>query len=181
MIKTASRSELNDPNAAALATVRKDGQPSVRMILLRKVDKNGFYFHTNMKSKKGREITENPRVAICFHWKSLLRQVRIEGKVESVPAPIVEAYFKTRYLLNRISAWVSRQFEPLSSRNELEDRVKKYEQKFQGQEIPLPPHWVGYCVIPEKMEFWEQSKGRLHDRFLFTKIEHNWNMCRLNP
>ena len=180
-MKAASQSELNDPDAASLATVGKDGQPSVRMILFRNVDKKGFYFHTNMKSKKGRELTENPRVAICFHWKSLLRQVRIEGKVESVPAPTVEAYFKTRYLLNRISAWASRQSEPLSSRNELEDRVKKYEQKFQGQEVPLPPNWVGYCVIPEKIEFWEQSKGRLHDRFLFTKTEHNWNMCRLNP
>ncbi|MFH1158247.1 MAG: pyridoxamine 5'-phosphate oxidase [Pseudomonadota bacterium] len=180
-MKAASQSELNDPDAAALATVGKDGQPSVRMILFRNVDKKGFYFYTNMKSRKGRELTDNPRAAICFHWKSLLRQVRVEGKVESVPAPIVDAYFKTRYLLNRLSAWASRQSEPLSSRNELEDRVREYELKFQGQEVPLPPHWVGYCVVPEKIEFWEQSKGRLHDRFLFTKTGHDWSMCRLNP
>ena len=180
-IKAASQSELNDPDAASLATVGKDGQPSVRMILFRNVDKKGFSFYTNMKSKKGRELTENPKAAICFHWKSMLRQVRIEGRVETVPTPLVDAYFKTRYLLNRLSAWASQQSEPLNSRDELENRVKKYKQKFQGKEVPLPPHWIGYYVVPEKIEFWQQSKGRLHDRFLFTKTKHDWSMSRLNP
>ena len=180
-LKEASKTEPNDPEAMALATVGKDGQPSVRMVLLKGVGQKGFSFYTNMESRKGRELADNPQAALCFHWKSQLRQVRVEGRVEVIPAPLVDAYFKGRQLLSRLSAWASRQSRPLESRRELETRVKEYERKFSGQEIPRPPHWSGYCVVPEKIEFWQQGDGRLHDRFLFTRTGEGWSLCRLNP
>ena len=180
-LKEASKTEPNDPEAMALATVGKDGQPSVRMVLLKGVGQKGFSFYTNMESRKGRELADNPQAALCFHWKSQLRQVRVEGRVEVIPAPLVDAYFKGRQLLSRLSAWASRQSQPLESRCELETRVKEYERKFSGQEIPRPPHWSGYCVVPEKIEFWQQGDGRLHDRFLFTRTGEGWSLCRLNP
>jgi pyridoxamine 5'-phosphate oxidase len=180
-LKAASKTEPNDPEAMALATVGGDGQPSVRMVLLKSVDKKGFSFYTNMESRKGRELAENPRAALCFHWKSQLRQVRVEGKVEVVPAPLVDAYFKSRHLLSRLGAWASKQSQPVGSRSELEASVREYEEKFKGQEIPRPPYWSGYCVVPEKIEFWQQGEGRLHDRFLFTREGSGWSLCRLNP
>jgi pyridoxamine 5'-phosphate oxidase len=180
-LKEASESEPNDPEAMALATVGKDGQPSVRMVLLKGIDQKGFCFYTNMESRKGRELADNPKAALCFHWKSQLRQVRVEGRVELVAAPLVDAYFKSRHLLSRLGAWASRQSQPLESRGILESRVKEFEKKFQGQEIPRPPHWAGYCVVPEKIEFWQQGEGRLHDRFLFTRQGGGWSLSRLNP
>jgi pyridoxamine 5'-phosphate oxidase len=180
-LKEASKTEPNDPEATALATVAKDGQPSVRMVLLKDVDQNGFRFYTNMESRKGRELADNPKAALCFYWKSQLRQVRVEGKVEMVPAPLVDAYFKSRHLLSRLGAWASRQSQPLGSRSELEARVQEYERKFSGQDIPRPAHWAGYCVVPEKIEFWQQGEGRLHDRFLFTREGKGWSLCRLSP
>lgn len=180
-LKQATETELNDPQAMALATVDGDGQPSVRMVLLKNVDQKGFYFYTNMESRKGRALSGNPKAALCFHWKSQLRQVRVEGVAETIPAPMVDAYFKTRHYLSRLGAWASRQSQPLESRAALEAKVTEYEKKFAGQEIPCPPHWSGYCIVPEKIEFWQQGENRLHDRFLFTRAGEGWNLCRLNP
>lgn len=177
----AFKTEPVDPEAMALATTGPDGSPSVRMVLLKSVDKEGFCFYTNMESRKGQELQNNPRAALCFHWKSQSRQVRIEGKAALMPTPLVDVYFKTRHFLSRLGAWASRQSRPLASRQELEDKVKEYEKKFQGQEIPCPPYWVGYRVAAEKIEFWQEGTGRLHDRFLFTKQGTGWTMARLNP
>ncbi len=177
----AYKTEPSDPDAMALATTGQDGQPSVRMVLLKSVEQDGFRFYTNMESRKGREIEANSQVALCFHWKSQARQVRVEGKASMIPAPLVDVYFKTRHYLSRLGAWASQQSRPLASRQELEDRVKEFEQKFQGQEIPCPPQWVGYRVAPQKIEFWQEGKGRLHDRFLFTRHGEVWTMARLNP
>ncbi len=177
----AYKTEPVDPDAMALATVGQDGKPSVRMVLLKNVDQDGFCFYTNMESRKGQELAENQNVALCFYWKSQARQIRVEGKAESMPAPLVDVYFKTRHYLSRLGAWASQQSRPLASRKELEDRVAEYEKKFAGQEIPCPPHWVGFKVVPQKIEFWQEGKGRLHDRFLFAKEGDRWTVVRLNP
>lgn len=177
----ARQTEIVEPEAMALATTGQDGQPSVRMVLLKGVDTGGFTFYTNMESRKGQELARNPKAALCLYWKSQSRQVRVEGRVEQVPAPLVDAYFKTRHYLSRLGAWASAQSKPLESRAELEARVKEMEKKFSGADIPRPPHWSGYRVVPEKIEFWQQGEGRLHDRFLFTKTKDGWNLTRLNP
>jgi len=177
----ASETEPNDPEAMALATVAADGKPSVRMVLLKGVDNDGFRFYTNMESRKGRELAENPHAALCIHWKTKRRQVRVEGKVAVSPAWAVDAYFKTRHVLSRLGAWASKQSEPLSSRDELEERVRLYAQQFKGQDVPRPPHWGGYILAPEKIEFWMDGEGRLHDRFLFTRLAKGWDVMRLNP
>lgn len=173
--------EPNDPEAMALATVNADGQPAVRMVLLKGVDDGGFSFYTNMESKKARDLADNPKAALCFHWKSQLRQVRVEGHVELVPAPLVDAYFKTRHYLSRLGAWASEQSKPLKSRAELEGRVTDLQKKYEGADIPRPPHWGGYRIVPDKIEFWQQGDGRLHDRFLFTRAAGGWDLTRLNP
>jgi len=178
----ARRREPNDPEAMALATVGGDGMPSVRMVLLKGVDQAGFRFFTNMESRKGRELAAHPRAALCFHWKSLLRQVRVEGRVEKLPTTDADDYFKTRHPLSKLGAWASAQSRPLESRAALEDRVREIERKFQGGDIPRPPYWSGYLVVPEKIEFWQQGEGRLHDRFLFTRRgDEGWDLERLNP
>jgi pyridoxamine 5'-phosphate oxidase len=177
----AAASEPNDPEAMALATVSADGRPSVRMVLLKGVDDAGFRFYTNLESRKAKELSHNQNAALCIHWKTLHRQVRVEGKVREVPAWAVDAYFKTRHMLSRLGAWASRQSEPLATRDELEERVRLFAQKFKGQEIPRPPHWGGFVVVPEKIEFWTEGEGRLHDRFLFTRLGNGWDLIRLNP
>ena len=178
----ARQSEPNDPEAMALATVGENGLPSVRMVLMKGVDQQGFRFFTNMESRKGRELAAHPRAALCFHWKSLLRQVRVEGRVEKLPAADADDYFNTRHPLSKLGAWASAQSRPLDSREVLEDRVRAIEEKYQGQDIPRPPYWSGYLVVPEKIEFCQQGEGRLHDRFLFTrKAEDSWDLQRLNP
>jgi len=174
-------SEPDDPEAMALATSTPDGAPSVRMVLLKEAGDDGFLFYTNMESRKGRELGANPKAALCFHWKSLDRQVRVEGRVEQVPAPLVDAYFKTRHILSRLSSWASRQSQPLESRDALDRRMKELEKKYEGQDIPRPPHWGGYRVVPSSIEFWQEGQGRLHDRFLFTKVKDGWDLTRLNP
>ena len=177
----ASQSEVNDPEAVAVATVSADGQPSVRMVLMKGVDDEGFRFYTNLESRKGRELSHNPKAAMCFHWKSLRRQVRVEGIVTEAPGWTVDNYFKTRHPLSRLGAWASRQSQPLGSREELEARVKEFAQKFKGQDIPRPPHWGGYILKPEKIEFWQEGEGRLHDRFVFARTGDAWELTRLNP
>jgi len=180
-LKDALASEPNDAEAMSLATVGADGQPSVRMVLMKGADQQGFRFFTNMESRKGRELSAHPRAALCFHWKSLLRQVRIEGRVEKLPAAEADDYFNTRHPLSKLGAWASQQSAPLESRAALEARVQEIEQKFQGQEVTRPPFWCGYLVVPEKIEFWQQGEGRLHDRFLFTRSGDTWDLARLNP
>lgn len=180
-LEEARKAEPNDPGAMALATVSGDGKPSVRMVLLKGVDKEGFRFYTNMESRKAHELEQTGKAALCFHWKSLLRQVRVEGRVEQVAAPLVEAYFRTRHYLSRLGAWASAQSRPLTSRGELEGRMAEMEKKFGTENIPCPPHWGGFIVVPEKIEFWQQGEARLHDRFLFTRADGEWNLTRLNP
>jgi pyridoxamine 5'-phosphate oxidase len=177
----AAATEPNDPEAMALATVSAEGKPSVRMVLLKGVDNEGFRFYTNMESRKGRELAGNPNAALCIHWKTKRRQVRVEGKVTVAPAWAVDAYFKTRHILSRLGAWASQQSQPLSGRGELEARVKNYAEEFKGKDIPRPPHWGGYILSPEKIEFWMDGEGRLHDRFLFTRQKDGWDVVRLNP
>jgi pyridoxamine 5'-phosphate oxidase len=180
-LKEASKTEINDPEAMALATVGADNQPSVRMVLLKDISPKGFTFYTNMESKKGRELAQNPKAALCLHWKSLRRQVRVEGRVERLPAPLVDAYFKTRHYLSRLGAWASAQSRPLANRAELEGRVEELKKEYGTENIPCPPYWGGYRVVPEKIEFWQEGEGRLHDRFLFTKTKDGWDLTRLNP
>jgi pyridoxamine 5'-phosphate oxidase len=177
----AAASEPNDPEATALATVGADGMPSVRMVLCKSVDAQGFRFFTNAGSRKGQELAAHGKAALCFHWKSLLRQVRVEGSVEKLPQADAEAYFRTRHPLSQLGAWASRQSQPLDSRAVLEAEVENMRQKFAGQDIPCPPHWSGYLLSPQKIEFWQQGEGRLHDRFLFTRTGDGWDVTRLNP
>lgn len=180
-LSEAAAREPNDPEAMALATVGADGLPSVRMVLCKGVDRLGIRFFTNADSRKGQELAAHPRAAVCFHWKSLLRQVRIEGRVEKLPAADADDYFKTRHPLSRLGAWASRQSQPLESRAELEARVAEIAEKYKDQDIPRPPYWSGYLLVPEKIEFWQQGEGRLHDRFLFTRAGEGWDLTRLNP
>ena len=177
----AARNDPNNPDAMALATVGADGAPSVRMVLLKDVSPAGFVFYTNMESRKGREISGNPHVAACFYWRPSQRQVRVEGRVETVPAPMADAYFKTRHYLSRLGAWASRQSRPLKSRAELEQKVEELKGQYPDQEVPRPPNWSGYRIVPERIEFWQQGDFRLHDRFLFTKAADGWDVERLSP
>lgn len=179
-LDAATKTELNDPEAMALATVDAEGSPSVRMVLLKGVSPDGFTFYTNMESRKGKELIAQPVAALCLHWKSQRRQIRVEGRVEQVAAPLVDAYFKTRHYLSRLGAWASQQSQPLDSRATLETRVTEFEKQF-GQDVPRPPHWGGFRIVPEKIEFWQDGAGRLHDRFLFTRTANGWDISRLNP
>jgi pyridoxamine 5'-phosphate oxidase len=179
-LNEAETSELNDPNAAALATSTADGQPSVRMVLVKRVDAHGFCFFTNAQSEKGVQLAENPRAAICFHWKSLRRQVRVAGPVTELDSADVDAYFHSRSRKSQIGAAVSAQSRPLASREELVDNVSAFAEQHPG-EIPRPPHWRGYCVHPERIEFWMDGPDRLHDRILFTRGGEGWSRGRLYP
>lgn len=176
-------SEINDPEAMALATSTKDGHPSVRMILLKDASEKGFKFHTNCESQKGKELDENPHAALCFHWKTLRKQVRIEGYVEKVRDEEADEYFKTRPYSRQIGAWASQQSRPLESREYLEEKLKVMRQQYpEGQGVPRPPYWTGYRVIPHKIEFWWDNPDRLHDRIIYTKSESGeWIIKRLYP
>jgi pyridoxamine 5'-phosphate oxidase len=176
----AERSEPNDANAAALATSTPDGYPSVRMVLVKRVDKRGFCFFTNVESKKGIELRSNPRAALCFHWKSLRRQVRVEGRVTGMPAADVDEYFHTRSRNSQIGAAVSQQSRPLASREELDMRFQEFAAEHPG-EVPRPPYWHGFCVQADQIEFWMSGENRLHDRFLFTRDADAWRKTRLYP
>lgn len=176
----AKGSEASDPDAACLATM--DGaRPSARMVLVRRVDHRGFVFFTNENSRKGQQMKSGAFAALCYHWKSQQRQVRVEGAVEVVDAKESDAYYASRPRGSRIGAWASLQSEPLNSRETLLKRAADIEKKFEGQDIPRPPHWFGYRVIPSRIEFWEQGEARLHDRFVFTRKGDGWDMVRLYP
>lgn len=165
----ARASEPNEPEAMALATCGADGQPSVRMVLLKAHGPEGFTFYTHERSAKGNDLAENPRAALLFHWKSLCRQVRIEGHVERVSDAEADAYFATRGRDSQLGAWASDQSRPLHSRETFERRFDEMKHRFEGQEVPRPRGWGGYRVVPERMEFWTAREHRLHERRLFTR------------
>lgn len=178
----ARTSELNDPDAACVATVDETGMPNARMALIRTIDERGFVFFTNYESRKGREILANPKAALCFHWKSLHRQVRVQGNVERVSDIEADEYFNSRFRDSRISAWASEQSRPMESRAVLVRRVEDFEQKFEGMENPpRPPHWSGFRIIPQRIEFWQQMEFRLHDRTVYTKNGNEWKIEKLFP
>jgi pyridoxamine 5'-phosphate oxidase len=176
----AEAGEPNDPNAVALATATPDGMPSVRMVLLKGLDERGFAFYTNSESRKGVELTVNPRAAMCFHWKSLRRQVRVEGAVTELPGAEADEYFHSRSRGSQLGAVVSRQSQELESREALEEMVREYAERHEG-EIERPDRWKGYVLRPERMEFWINGEDRLHDRFLFVRVENRWKKNRLFP
>jgi len=178
--KLAEASEPNDPNAASLATATADGAPSVRMVLAKRIGDYPFCFFTNAEGRKGRELAENPRVALCFHWKSLRRQVRVEGTVSLLDGAAIDAYFHSRSRKSQIGAAVSQQSRALGSRKELEEQVRAFEIQY-PEEIPRPEYWVGYHVAVERIEFWIDGANRLHDRFLFTRADDGWTTVRLYP
>jgi pyridoxamine 5'-phosphate oxidase len=178
--KDAQGSEPNDPNAAALATSTADGKPSVRMVLVKQVGERRFCFFTNAESRKGAELAENPRVALCFHWKTLRRQVRVEGIVAELDAADVDEYFHSRSRASQIGAAVSDQSRILASREELEERFRRFGAEHPG-EIPRPAYWRGFYVTPERIEFWIDGAHRLHDRFLFAWDGDCWQKFRLYP
>lgn len=177
----AQASELNDPNAMALATADSVGNPTVRMVLLKSHGPDGFVFYTNEESKKGRELKKNPSAALLFHWKSLRRQVRVEGTVERVSDAEADAYFATRSRDSQRGAWASDQSRPLFDRATFEARFEEVKRRFEGQDVPRPRHWGGYRVIPLVMEFWQDRPHRLHDRRLFTRDAVGWTEGLLYP
>lgn len=177
----ASASEPNDPNAMALATADSSGRPAVRMVLLKAVDPRGFVFYTNLESRKGEDLAANPQAALCFHWKSLKRQVRVEGAVEPVTPEEADAYFASRARASQIGAWASRQSRPLEGRFELERRIAEATARFGIGGVPRPPHWSGFRVVPLRIEFWQDRAFRLHDRQVFLKEEGGWRQLSLFP
>lgn len=180
-LKAAEASEPNDPNAMALATVDRDGLPDVRMVLLKEFDAAGFVFYTNFESAKGRELLANPKAALCFHWKSLRKQVRVRGPVSEVSAEEADAYFASRQRGSRIGAWASQQSRPLESRFALEKAVAAYTARYAIGDIPRPPYWSGFRLAPQEIEFWSDGTFRLHDRIKFVRTGEGWGKTRLYP
>lgn len=173
--------ELLDANAMTLSTATKYGKPSSRIVLLKGVDEDGFRFYTNYKSRKSRELDENPHAALCFYWAPLERQVRIEGKVEKLSKKESENYFHQRPRESQLGAWASKQSTTVASREELEKRFREIEKMFADQEIPLPDFWGGYRLNPHRIEFWQGRNGRMHDRICYEKQDGKWDIFRLAP
>ena len=171
----AEETEINDPNAVAVATANKDNQPNVRMVLLKGLSEKGFVFYTNFNSKKGGELKENQKASMCFHWKSLRRQVRIIGKVEVVSAKEADDYYNSRPYKNRISAWASSQSSILDKRETFLEKIKEFEKKYPDQNnVPRPPHWSGWRILPKEVEFWLDGEGRIHERLNYINNNGNW-------
>ena len=179
----AKKTEPNDPNAVALATSNKKNLPSVRMVLLKDFNENGFVFYTNLNSQKGIELKENPNASMCFHWKSLLRQVRISGLVSLVSDKVADQYYNTRGYESRIGAWASKQSKVLSSRDELINSIEDYKKKFNDQNnVPRPSHWSGWNLSPLTIEFWLDGDSRIHERLKYTKDNNGiWTQSLLSP
>ena len=182
-MEEAKKTEPNDPNAVALATSNNKNLPSVRMVLLKDFNENGFVFYTNLNSQKGIELKENPNASMCFHWKSLLRQVRISGSVSSVSDKVADQYYNTRGYESRIGAWASKQSKVLSSRDELINSIKDYKKKFDDQNnVPRPSHWSGWNLSPLTIEFWLDGESRIHERLKYSKDDNGiWTQSLLSP
>jgi pyridoxamine 5'-phosphate oxidase len=175
------RKEAGSPDPVALATATASGEPSVRMVLLKGADERGFVFHSSYEGRKARELAENPSAALLFYWQEPGRQVRVEGRVERVDAAESEAYFRTRPRGGQLAAWTSHQSEPIASRGELEKRFAEVKNRFEGEEVPLPPYWGGFRLVPESYEFWEHRENRLHDRLRYRREGDGWALERLSP
>jgi pyridoxamine 5'-phosphate oxidase len=179
--QSVDRTLLPEPTAMTLATVGADGQPSARLVLLKAVDERGFVFYTNLRSRKGRDLTANPRAALTFHWHPLEVQVRIEGLAEQVADLEADEYFATRPRGSQIGAWASDQSEEIERPGDLDARFADIERRFAGRDVPRPPHWSGYRVLPERIEFWRNRPSRLHERRLFVRVASGWRESSLYP
>jgi len=177
----AGKSEPTDANAVAVATTTPDGKPSLRMVLLKHVDDGGFVFYTNLGSRKAQQLSANAHAAMCFHWKSLTRQVRVEGHVERVSDEEADSYYASRPRMSQIGAWASKQSQPLEGRFELEARIAEYTAKFNIGSIPRPEFWSGFRLVPDLIEFWQDQKFRLHDRLVYHRENDQWKTQRLFP
>ena len=179
----AKKSEPNDPNALSLATSNKDNLPSVRMVLLKEFNQKGFVFYTNLNSQKGNELKENPNAAMCFHWKSLLRQIRISGKITKVEDSVADQYYNSRGYDSRIGAWASKQSKELKNRDELENSINEFKKKFNDKNnVPRPDHWSGWNLSPIRIEFWLDGDSRIHERLNYTIDKSgNWIKSLLSP
>lgn len=176
----AIETEINDPNAMTLSTI-SNNKPSSRVVLLKSHDEKGFVFYTNSNSKKGKSISENNNIALNFHWKTQNRQIRIEGQAKIVSSEIADSYFNSRPRGSQIGAWSSNQSAELNARSELIDNIKKFEKKYEDQDIPRPSHWNGYLVKPQLIEFWQEMPFRIHDRVVYTLFNNKWKIKKLFP
>ena len=180
--KRAEETEINDPNAVALGTADQKNQPSVRMVLLKGLSDKGFVFYTNFNSKKGSDLKNNQQASMCFHWKSLRRQVRVVGNVEQVSKKEADDYFNSRPYKNRVSAWASSQSEKLESRDVFLSKIQEFEKKYPDQnEVPRPPHWSGWRILPQAIEFWLDGEGRIHERLNYINNRDKWKKEILYP
>jgi pyridoxamine 5'-phosphate oxidase len=177
----AQAAAVDEPNAMVLATATPDGRPSARVVLLKGFDERGFVFFTDYRSRKGAELEANPRAALALHWGEVERQVRIEGTVTRTSEQESELYYRTRPLGSRLGAWVSYQSRPIASRDVLEAELREVERRFAGSDVPLPPHWGGYRLSPELLEFWQGRESRLHDRIRYVREGEHWRIERLSP
>ena len=182
-MEEAKKTELNDPNAVALATSSKNNIPSVRMVLLKDFNQNGFVFYTNLKSQKGNELKENPNVAMCFHWKSLLRQIRVNGTASLVPNEVADEYYNSRSYESRIGAWASMQSKELKNRDQLNNSINEYKKKYVTKsKVPRPNYWSGWNLSPSTIEFWLDGDNRIHERLKYTKNSRGeWIKSLLSP
>ena len=178
----AEENEINDPNAVAVATSDKSNQPNVRMVLLKGLNDQGFVFYTNFNSTKSKELKINQKASMCFHWKSLRRQVRVLGKVEEVTSKEADDYYNSRPYKNRISAWASSQSQPLDKRETFLDKIKEFEKKYpDANNVPRPPYWSGWRLIPNEIEFWVDGEGRIHERLIYKNTDGKWSKEILYP
>jgi pyridoxamine 5'-phosphate oxidase len=171
----AKKTEINDPNALALATVNRKKQPSVRMVLLKELTNKEFIFYTNLNSKKSNELKSNPKASMCFHWKSIRRQIRIDGSIKKVSSKVADKYFNSRPYGSRIGAWASIQSKPMESRFDLMNRIQEYKKKFpRHKKVPRPPHWSGFALKANEVEFWLDGQNRIHERLRYKKMGSRW-------
>lgn len=181
LFEQAKQADLREPSAMTLATADHKGRPSARTVLLKVIDERGFVFFTNINSRKGRQLADNPYAALCFFWQPLMQQVTVEGKVEALRDGEADAYWATRPRTSQLGAWASRQSEPLNDRETLERRYAELDEQFSDRLVPRPPHWSGFRIIPERIEFWRSQPHRLHERVCYRKQDDEWDVTLLNP